>query len=58
MLCELFEETVARNRGLQATAIREMQAATFLGAAGVSNGLADAVMAPDAAFATLVESVA
>lgn len=46
----IFEEHVAQNRGLSATKIRDMQAGTFLGAESVSVGLADAVMAPDAAF--------
>lgn len=54
---ELFEATVARNRGLPAAKIRDMNAGTFLGAAGVASGLADEVMAPDAAFAALVESL-
>jgi signal peptide peptidase SppA len=54
---ELFEATVARNRGLNADKIRDMNAATFLGAEGVSLGLADEVMAPDAAFRALVESL-
>ena len=54
---ELFEETVARNRGLQAAKIRDMNANTFLGAAGVSQRLADVVMSPAAAFRALVESL-
>jgi ClpP class serine protease len=53
----LFEGTVARNRGLNATAIREMQAATFLGAEGVALGLADEIMAPDAAFRALLDEI-
>jgi ClpP class serine protease len=51
---ELFVETVARNRGLAAQAVRDTQALTFLGAAGVAVGFADAVMAPDDAFAALL----
>ncbi|HEV2365408.1 MAG TPA: S49 family peptidase [Caulobacteraceae bacterium] len=51
---ELFVETVARNRGLKASAVRETEAGTFLGAGGVEIGLADAVMAPDAAFRALL----
>ncbi len=54
----LFIDTVARNRGLKAAKVRDMQAATFLGPAGVSLGLADAVMAPDAAFRDLLASIA
>lgn len=53
----IFRATVARNRGLQEKAIRDMQAATFLGAEGVAIGLADEVMAPDAAFRALLEEV-
>jgi signal peptide peptidase SppA len=53
-LGELFVDTVARNRGLKASAVRAQQAGTFLGAAGVEAGLADAVAAPDAAFRALL----
>lgn len=53
-LGELFVDTVARNRGLSAKAVRNMQAATFLGAEGVRVGLADAVMAPSDAFRALL----
>lgn len=52
----LFHDTVARNRGLTASAVRDMRAGTFMGAAGVTAGLADAVMAPDAAFAAFLAS--
>jgi signal peptide peptidase SppA len=51
---ELFIATVARNRGLAAETIRGMQAATYRGEEGVRLGLADAAMAPDAAFAKLL----
>lgn len=51
---ELFVKTVARNRALAPAAIRATQAGTFLGANGVAMGLADAVMAPDAAFRALI----
>lgn len=54
---EIFEGAVARNRGLSAGKIRDMNANTFLGADGVSQGLADVVMSPDAAFRALVESL-
>lgn len=53
----LFDETVARNRGLPVSKIRDMEAATFLGAEGVSLGLADQVMAPDAAFRALLKEL-
>lgn len=52
----LFHETVARNRGLTTAQVRDMRAGTFMGAAGVTAGLADAVMAPDAAFAAFLAS--
>lgn len=51
---DLFVETVARNKNIAAEKVRDTQAATFLGADGVSLGLADAVMAPDAAFRALL----
>jgi capsid assembly protease len=53
----LFVDTVAENRGLSANAVRDQQAATFHGAAAVSAGLADAVMAPDEAFLALLASL-
>jgi signal peptide peptidase SppA len=52
---ELFIATVARNRGLAAETLRGMQAATYRGEEGVRLGLADAVMAPDAAFELLAQ---
>ena len=54
---ELFVKTVARNRGLKASAVRATEATTFLGAAGVEIGFADAVMAPDEAFAALLQQL-
>jgi signal peptide peptidase SppA len=54
---ELFVNTVARNRGMSADAVRNTQALTYLGQAGVEIGLADAVMAPDAAFAALLAEI-
>lgn len=51
---ELFVETVARNRNISTKAVRDTQAACFLGAQGVAQGLADGVMAPDAAFRALL----
>ncbi|SEI42388.1 S49 family peptidase [Paraburkholderia diazotrophica] len=51
---EMFVQTVARNRNLSADVVRKTQATTFLGAAGVEIGFADAVMAPDEAFQSLL----
>lgn len=53
-LGDLFDETAARNRGVSVASIRKLQAATYMGAAGVDVGLADAVMAPDEAFRVLL----
>lgn len=50
---QLFVATVARNRKISAAKVRGTEAATFLGADGVRVGFADAVMAPDEAFAAL-----
>jgi ClpP class serine protease len=57
-LGELFVAAVARNRGFSANPVRGTQAATCLGQVGVALGLADAVMAPDAAFRELFDSLA
>ena len=54
---DLFVATVARNRGLDAAAVRDQQAMTYLGQSGVAAGLADAVMAPDAAFRALLATL-
>lgn len=54
---ELFVATVARNRGLSVSVVRNTQATTFLGAAGVEVGFADAVMAPDEAFQSLLNEL-
>lgn len=54
---ERFVALVARNRKLDAAAVRGTEAATFLGAEGVSRGLADAVAAPDDAFVAFVNSL-
>ncbi|BET09426.1 S49 family peptidase [Pandoraea sputorum] len=51
---ELFVKTVARNRKLSVASVRGTQATTFLGAEGVEIGFADAVMAPDEAFRSLL----
>lgn len=53
----LFDETVARNRGLKQKAVFDTQAGTFLGDEGVKIGFADAVMAPDAAFRALLKQL-
>lgn len=55
---EMFVETVARNRGIDADSVRETEAATFQGADGLKPGLADAVMAPDAALRALIREIA
>lgn len=49
-LGELFVDLVARNRGISAQKIRDMEAGTFLGHYGVDAGLADFVMTADEAF--------
>ena len=54
---ELFVNTVARNRSLEPDQVRATQAATFLGQLGVDEGLADAVMPPDAAFLALLDTL-
>lgn len=55
---EIFYGAVAQARGLSVDAVRGMKAGTYLGAAGVTAGLADAVMAPEQAFAALLAEVA
>ena len=54
---ELFVETVSRNRKLSTAKVRGTEAGTFLGASGVEIGFADAVMAPDEAFASLLDEL-
>lgn len=56
-LGDLFVDTVARNRGMTSKAVKDTEAATYMGAAGVEIGLADAVMAPDAAFRALLATI-
>jgi signal peptide peptidase SppA len=46
----LFEATVARNRAIPASAVRDLEGSTFLGPAAVARKLADRVAAPDEAF--------
>lgn len=55
---EIFYEAVARSRGLTTDQVRGFAAGTFMGADGVTAGLADAVMAPDAALAALLAEIA
>lgn len=54
---DLFVDTVARNRKLSSAAVRNTQAATFMGRKGVEIGFADAVMAPHEAFQSLLNSI-
>jgi signal peptide peptidase SppA len=54
---KLFVNTVARNRKLDAAKVQATEAGTFLGAAGVAAGFADAVMAPDEAFRALTHTI-
>ena len=53
----LFVDTVARNRGMARKKVLGTEATTFLGAAGVEIGFADAVMAPNEAFRALYETL-
>jgi signal peptide peptidase SppA len=51
---DLFVSTVARNRKISKATVRNTQASTYMGAAGVDVGFADAVMAPNEAFRSLL----
>lgn len=51
---DLFVQTIARYRRLDPAAVKATQAATYMGALGVDVGFADAVMAPDEAFQSLL----
>jgi len=53
----LFVETVARNRGIESSAVRDTEAGLFFGQAAVAIGLADAIGTFDDALAQLCESV-
>lgn len=57
VLGEIFADSVARARGLSKDQVIGFAAGTFLGADGVTAGLADAVMAPEQAFAALLAEV-
>ena len=50
---EMFVEMVGRNRNLSRLKVRATEAGIFMGASGVENGLADAVMSPQEAFTAL-----
>lgn len=54
---EMFVGVVARNRGMEASAIRAQEARTYRGDDARAQGLADAVMAPDEAFRALLASL-
>lgn len=53
-LAGIFAGTIARNRSLDPAAVMALEAACLWGEQGVAAGLADAVAAPDAAFAELL----
>ncbi len=54
---ELFVETVARHRGLNADAVRATEAGLFFGPDAVATGLADAVGSLDDALTQLTQSL-
>ena len=54
---ELFVETVARHRGLEADAVRATEAGLFFGPDAVATGLADAVGSLDDALTQLTQSL-
>ena len=54
---DLFVETVARHRGLDADAVRATEAALFFGPDAVATGLADAVGSLDDALTQLTQSL-
>ena len=53
----LFVETVARNRGIDPSTVRDTEAGLFFGQAAVAIGLADAIGTFDDALGQLLESV-
>ena len=53
----IFVETVAKNRGLDANAVRDQQATTFHGQDAVTAGLVDQISAPDAAFRAVLSTL-
>jgi signal peptide peptidase SppA len=56
-IAAIFHEVVARGRGISTKAAADLEAACFMGQAGVAQGLADKVMAPDAAFRDFVRKL-
>lgn len=55
---EIFADSIARARDLTTDKVKALKAGTFMGALGVTHGLADAVMAPEQAFAALLAEAA
>ncbi|MDO8773880.1 MAG: S49 family peptidase [Burkholderiaceae bacterium] len=53
----LFVETVARNRGIEPSTVRDTEAGLFFGQAAVAIGLADAIGTFDDALTQLLETV-
>lgn len=51
---DLFVETVSRNLSMATAKVRDTQALTYMGKAGVDVGFAHAVMSPDQAFRALL----
>jgi ClpP class serine protease len=54
---EMFVEMVGRNRNLTRTQVRSTEAGMFMGADAVEQGIADAVMSPQAALEALIASI-
>jgi ClpP class serine protease len=54
---DLFDATVARNRGLKNSDVFDTQAGCFMGGKGVEVGFADKVMAPDQAFRAVLKAL-
>jgi signal peptide peptidase SppA len=53
----MFDDLVARNRKMPAARVKSYQAGTFMGPRGVAAGLADTVMAPDAAMRAFLSTL-
>jgi capsid assembly protease len=56
-LGEMFVKMVARNRNMTTKAVRDTEAGTYLGAAGVAVGLADVVASPQEAFVASLDEI-
>jgi signal peptide peptidase SppA len=54
---EMFVDMVGRNRNLSRARVRATEAGLYMGAGGVEQGLADAVMSPQEAFAALLQTL-